>query len=84
MNSLINLSGVEIISIFFKLFAGLFSLMFFVYAVVVSRQIQTMAKTIQVSDNGPIKRESFIIFFTNLQIFVSLILIIFSIFIIIS
>lgn len=77
-------NGPEIISLFFKIFACLFSLIFLIYSVVIYKQIATMAKTIQIIDTGVIKRESFIVFITKLQILVALLIFIFSIFVFFS
>jgi hypothetical protein len=82
MNFPFNFTGIEIIVLFFKIFAIVFSLMYFVYSIIVFRQILTMSKTIQISDTGVVKRENFMVFITKLQILVSFILLIFAVFIV--
>lgn len=84
INSPFSISGPAIIVLFFKAFAIVFSLMYFVYSIVVYRQIKTMSQTIQITDTGVIKRESFIVIITNFQILISLLLFIFSIFVALS
>jgi hypothetical protein len=89
MNNLINIfpttfNGAEVIIFFFKIFSCLFSLIFVVYAIIIDRQIKTMAKTIQIIDSGVVQRENLIILITKLQIFTTLLLFIFSLFVLFS
>lgn len=84
LNQFFNISDKEILALFFKIFGVVFCLLFFIYAVVIFRQIKIMARTVQVIDTGVVKREGLIIFITRLQVFVSLFLLIFSLMIIFS
>lgn len=77
-------NGPAITSFFFKIFGCLFSLMYLIYTVIVYKQIETMARMIQIIDTGVIKRENFIVFFTRLQILIALLVFIFSIFVFFS
>ena len=89
MNESINIiptsfNGPEIISFFFKVFGCLFSLLYLIYAIIIYKQIESMARTIQIIDTGVIKRENFVVFFTRLQILIALLIFIFSILVIFS
>lgn len=73
-----------IIMFFFKAFAFVFSLMYFVYSFIVDRQVKIMARTIMISDSGPIKRENLMLMISNIQVFIGLLTFIFSILVIFS
>lgn len=84
MNIPLNITGTGIIVIFFKLFGLTFSLMYFVFSIIVAKQIEVMSKTIQVVDTGVINRKNIINFVTETQVLVSLVLFLFSIIVLFS
>jgi hypothetical protein len=55
-----NFSGQNMIITFFKLFGLVFSMMFFVFTLIINRQVSIMLKVIQVVDDGPLKRQTVI------------------------
>jgi hypothetical protein len=67
------LTGPQIIILFFKAFGFIFTVMYFVYSLVIYRQVQIMLRTINVNDS---KRQSFILIMTGLQLLLGVILLI--------
>ena len=80
----VNITGIDVIVIFFKLFGVTFCLMYFVFSIIVAKQIEVMSKTIQVVDTGIINRKNIINFITETQVLIRLILFLFSIIVLLS
>lgn len=75
LNQVLNMfSGATMFWFLFKAFAVIFSVMYLLYAVVISKQTGTMNKTLESSNN------KVLFFIASLQIFLGFILIILSIF----
>ena len=75
-NFLATISDQEINNIFFKIIMIFFALFYFFYALVISKQVKIMDKTLQDKYNW------FVFLITSLQVTVSLILLILAIFLI--
>lgn len=75
-NLMTTFSGLGFINLFFKAFAILFSLMFIIYAIVISKQTQVMSRTLKDNNAGLFGFVSFI------QILVALGLFLLSVFLI--
>ncbi len=73
---LFSISNTTLFVLFAKAFAVLFSFLYLVYAVVMTRQTQVMNKTFQTRYSG------FILFISSLQILLAFVLIFVSIFLI--
>lgn len=67
-----SFTDLNILNFFFKAFAVVFSLMYVLYSVVILKQTQIMIKTIE-SDSS-----SFILLISIVQLFVALLLLLFS------
>ncbi|OGK27545.1 hypothetical protein A3C28_05935 [Candidatus Roizmanbacteria bacterium RIFCSPHIGHO2_02_FULL_39_9] len=71
-NLLDSFTDLNILNFFFKAFAVVFSLMYVIYSVVILKQTQIMIKTIE-SDSS-----SFILLISIIQLFVAILLLLFS------
>jgi hypothetical protein len=66
--------NIDILNIFFKMFTISFSVLYFFYALIITRQSQVLNKTVEFKEGG------FIVFISSIQMIFGLILIYLSIF----
>ena len=72
--NLFTISDAEFITFFFKAFAVVFSILFVVYAIIMTRQTKVLTTTLETQSN------SFIVLISNVQLVVSIFILLLAIF----